>query len=61
VTIDDGLYHHDVPFQFQLYEGEHRIHFECIRSTLMCADIQDVTRTVLVQSGKTITITPQWE
>ena len=61
VTIDDGLYHDDVPCQFQLYEGEHRIHFECDRSTLMCANVQDVTRTVLVQPGKTATVTPEWE
>jgi len=61
VTIDDGLYHDDVPCQFQLYEGEHRIHFECDRSTLMCTDIQDVTKTVQVQPGRTVTVTPEWE
>jgi TIR domain-containing protein len=61
VTVDDGLYHDDTTCQFQLYEGEHRIHFECDRSTGMCADIQDVTQTVTAQPGRTTTITPQWE
>jgi hypothetical protein len=61
VTIDDGLYLDDTPCKFQLYEGEHRIRFECDRSTLMCTDVQDVTRTVSVQPGKTIVVTPQWE
>jgi len=60
-VLVDGVPRGDVPLKLSLFEGQHTIRLECDRSVPQCADGLVVTRSVVVEPGKTIEVMHKWQ
>jgi len=57
----DGVPRGDVPLRVDLFEGQHVLRLECDRRIALCAGQPVSTRTIVVESGKTLEVEHKWQ